>query len=417
MKIISRPKIYVLHQLSSSRAYIARRTKAVESLEQLLAEICASDKTTKLEFFLKLQDGFECNGVCISTVHCIELVTNLLELVINSTGTTGDNFILVENPGPDAASLSQLIIQLLCVLQGVSLLHPPSKLFIDLQAISKHLYPSPLSSTAKTPSKPPSPNANPTLASSTIDVLLCVLVDAPSPTRTFEEIGGVEVVVKTLKRTGVPQDIRIKCLEFLYFYLLDETGDIPAMNLKTGTPIIRSSSEEGFSPQKSSSAISRSPSSPEVPRTPRKPRNLGLLRKEPLDFVPITPKKAQVARLGVGTPRKSLGRTPLGKLGTGEVPPLPASPIKRVYENVIPPLPASPTKRTYGNVTPPTLASPMKCSQNSNTPFAAQGQGGSPEHGERRRTTQEKKEILSGLLGNVDTLVESVSKSGIWGLG
>lgn len=36
---------------------------------------------------------------------------------------------------------------------------------------------------------------------------------------------------------------------------------------------------------------------------------------------------------------------------------------------------------------------------------------------ERRRSTQEKKEILGSLLGNVDTLVEGVAKSGIWGLG
>ena len=38
------------------------------------------------------------------------------------------------------------------------------------------------------------------------------------------------------------------------------------------------------------------------------------------------------------------------------------------------------------------------------------------EEGERMRTTEEKKEILGTLLGNVDALVEGVRKAGIWGL-
>jgi hypothetical protein len=36
---------------------------------------------------------------------------------------------------------------------------------------------------------------------------------------------------------------------------------------------------------------------------------------------------------------------------------------------------------------------------------------------ERVRTTEEKKEILGSMLGNVDALVEGVRKAGIWGLG
>jgi len=33
------------------------------------------------------------------------------------------------------------------------------------------------------------------------------------------------------------------------------------------------------------------------------------------------------------------------------------------------------------------------------------------------RTAEEKKEILGGMLGNVDALVDGVRKAGIWGLG
>lgn len=33
------------------------------------------------------------------------------------------------------------------------------------------------------------------------------------------------------------------------------------------------------------------------------------------------------------------------------------------------------------------------------------------------KTTEEKKELLGSMLGNVDALVEGVKKAGIWGLG
>jgi len=36
---------------------------------------------------------------------------------------------------------------------------------------------------------------------------------------------------------------------------------------------------------------------------------------------------------------------------------------------------------------------------------------------DRIRTTEEKKELLGTMLGNVDALVEGVRKAGIWGLG
>lgn len=36
---------------------------------------------------------------------------------------------------------------------------------------------------------------------------------------------------------------------------------------------------------------------------------------------------------------------------------------------------------------------------------------------EKRKTTEEKKQLLGMMLGNVDALVEGVRKAGIWGLG
>lgn len=39
------------------------------------------------------------------------------------------------------------------------------------------------------------------------------------------------------------------------------------------------------------------------------------------------------------------------------------------------------------------------------------------ERGTGQRTTEEKKVLLGGLLGNVDALVEGVRMAGVWGLG
>lgn len=45
------------------------------------------------------------------------------------------------------------------------------------------------------------------------------------------------------------------------------------------------------------------------------------------------------------------------------------------------------------------------------------GHGWKGERSVSVRTMEEKKEILSGMLGNVDALVEGVRKAGVWGLG
>lgn len=42
---------------------------------------------------------------------------------------------------------------------------------------------------------------------------------------------------------------------------------------------------------------------------------------------------------------------------------------------------------------------------------------GDARKGSKVKTTEEKKELLGTMLGNVDALVESVRKAGIWGLG
>ncbi|CDO77233.1 hypothetical protein BN946_scf184747.g46 [Trametes cinnabarina] len=112
---------------------------------------------------------------------------------------------------------------------------------LDLLMVSRHLS----QTSAPSASAPTSPRSNastfeaPTpgeipLASVIIDTLLCILVDSIPALRVFEELSGVQVVVKILKRAGTPREVRMKCLEFIYFYLLDETTPV-SESLSTST--------------------------------------------------------------------------------------------------------------------------------------------------------------------------------------
>lgn len=61
-------------------------------------------------------------------------------------------------------------------------------------------------STAGLPSDKASPVAH--LSSAILDTLLCVLVDSSAALRTFEDVNGVQAVVKLLKRAGTPREVR-----------------------------------------------------------------------------------------------------------------------------------------------------------------------------------------------------------------
>jgi len=155
---------------------------------------------------------------------------------------------------------------------------------------------------------------------------------------------------------------------------------------------------------------------PAFPKTPSKPtsalpdQNVGtsassgripfcppiILRKDiDIDYVPISPKKPKVARVDtLGMPGMALKVRELRELSTGSrsMPILPnlGTPTRGLFG----------TPRHHGHDVEP------------------------GEYGEQKglrcgetRTAEEKKEILGGMLGNVDALVEGVRKAGIWGLG
>ncbi|EGN92050.1 hypothetical protein SERLA73DRAFT_79930 [Serpula lacrymans var. lacrymans S7.3] len=228
----------VSNHLSSS----ARRTRALAALEQQLALACVSTTSDDtLDTFLLSQDIFESNipsrliAWLSSTIPRLESLTNKGQID--------------KDREKDISFLSGHISQSLSIIQGVVLNHQPSKHFlgrrygleilIDLLFASRHLPLAPPPQVSSTeninpPSTPPSKSTSPSkstppqviqphLSSTLLDTLLCILVDHPPSLRIFEDANGVQAVVKILKRAGTPREVRMKCLEFLYFYLMDES--------------------------------------------------------------------------------------------------------------------------------------------------------------------------------------------------
>lgn len=307
----------------------------------------------------------------------------------------------------------------------------------------------------------------------------------------------------------------MKCLEFLYFYLLPEDGSGPANPRCTSSPTRPQRIDTSFSyagvpapsksvpgspvhhsgakvpiplgltassPELSLDSEVRSPgmtrpefTSPQLPKRPTTPdqRSAALqLLKQEIEYEPVSPKKAQVAKLGVGTPAKfRKDSNTLARRGTPVDTPT-STPSKLLFPSFAPNTPAkkklvgssrlAETKRRSDSEDVKPLGNDVlrkkihsKCAsvstieplsrsnsghvfdESTNTPMSARvvppasptktpkaGLKGnwpsnhpfSQQNKPRIRSTEEKKELLGNWLGNVDALVEGVQKAGVWGL-
>ena len=68
------------------------------------------------------------------------------------------------------------------------------------------------------------PSNCPAIQSSTIMALVTSLLDQPQNTRTFESIDGLLVVTSLFKSRSTSREVKLKLVEFLYFYLMPETN-------------------------------------------------------------------------------------------------------------------------------------------------------------------------------------------------
>ncbi|KAI1778201.1 cell division control 14, SIN component [Hypoxylon cercidicola] len=165
---------------------------------QMIPEI--TDDPAFYEFF-KLQEGFEWNVA-------MRLVSTLDRLV--ARGADGSNDLL--------------ILSALDLLQGLMLLHPPSKALF-----SREMYMNLLLDLLE-------PDFCPAIQSTTIVTLVTALIDTPRNTRAFENLDGLLTVTSLFRSRGTSRDVKLKLVEFLYFYLMPETPSIPSAQARADVP-------------------------------------------------------------------------------------------------------------------------------------------------------------------------------------
>ncbi|TDL29629.1 CDC14-domain-containing protein [Rickenella mellea] len=402
-----------LDSICSSKSSFATRDKELSALEGLIATLILPgdvDNHGRLREFICSQDCFQCN-IPSRLIGWLSSQIPLLNKLNEGNNNLADN--------DDPHILVAQTVSSLSLIQGVALIHPPSKTFLasafsiqiilDLLLISRQLSTKPFSNITNTTHGQGDFTAQrePPLATAVLDTLLCILVDSPPATRVLEQLNGVEVVVKVLKKAGIPRDIRMKCLEFLYFYLMDEASEstvtevsstkqssptLTAVHTRPSSPTkcdlslrtpLKHSEDTALAPAHSSESVGTSFSLSPTPtlsapppsptRSEPKPRSLALLRKD-VDFVPMSPKKRQ----------------PL--VGHGDIR---VTPIKLPDHG-----PGANKGKTANSFC---LDRSPSCPEDESGCFI--------------RSTAEKREILGHLLGNVDALVDGVKKAGVWGLG
>lgn len=103
-----------------------------------------------------------------------------------------------------------MILSALDLLQGTLLLHPPSR---SLFARELHMN---LLLDLLDAANPPHIQAQALLA------LVAALLDRPRNTRAFERADGLLCITSLFKARATAKDVKMRSLEFLYFYLMPE---------------------------------------------------------------------------------------------------------------------------------------------------------------------------------------------------
>ncbi|KAK4645328.1 hypothetical protein QC761_200590 [Podospora bellae-mahoneyi] len=142
--------------------------------------------------FFKLQEGFEWNVAQ-------RLLTTLDWLVVRG----GDG------------SYDMLIVNTLDLIQGVLLLHPPSRVLFQ-RSVHMNLLLDLLE-----------PINSPAIQCATIITLVVALLDMPQNIRVFEALDGLLTVTSLFKSRETGREVKFRLTEFLYFYLTPETPNIP----------------------------------------------------------------------------------------------------------------------------------------------------------------------------------------------
>ncbi|KAK0930457.1 hypothetical protein LTR29_016702 [Friedmanniomyces endolithicus] len=221
---------------SLSSRDIPRIRKGLRQIEGLLAQICLSNnrlsphkrKTSVVndadkreckqlrelrrdaafrEFF-RLQEGFKWNVAS-------RLIATLERLM-----------------GMHSASQTDLLIlSALDLLQGILLLHPPSRTLFNREDYMNLLL------DLLDSSNPPA------VQSQALLVLVTALLDCPANTRTFEAIDGLLTVTSLFKSRTTTKEVKMRTLESLYFYLMPESAPTASSSAPNTANLQRSPSK------------------------------------------------------------------------------------------------------------------------------------------------------------------------------
>ncbi|KAL9133101.1 MAG: hypothetical protein Q9175_005724 [Cornicularia normoerica] len=180
----------LLAQICLSRTPTDRRSSILpnEASKQITKELSSLKDDPAFREFFKLQEGFEWN-VAIRLIACLERLL--------SKASNGQNDLL--------------IVSTLELLQGTLLIHPSSR-----SLFAREIYMNLLLDLLD-------PTCCPAIQSSTLLTLVTTLLATPANTRTFETLDGLLTVTSLFKSRGTSREVKMKVVEFLYFYLMPET--------------------------------------------------------------------------------------------------------------------------------------------------------------------------------------------------
>lgn len=124
-----------------------------------------------------------------------------------------------------------LIVAALNLIHGVLLLHPPSRTIFSRENNMNLLL------------DLLDPGNCPAVQSATLLALVSALLDQPANTRTFEEVDGLLTVTSLFKSRSTSREVKLKLVEFLYFYLMPETPTTTTSSPSNGAGLHRSPSK------------------------------------------------------------------------------------------------------------------------------------------------------------------------------
>jgi hypothetical protein len=78
----------------------------------------------------------------------------------------------------------------------------------------------------------------PAIQSATLLTLVVALIDAPQNTRAFEALDGLLTITSLFKSKSTSREVKLKLVEFLYFYLMPEVPSIPCAAARDSVPAI-----------------------------------------------------------------------------------------------------------------------------------------------------------------------------------